>query len=99
LHLTAPSTDFVCRYGGEEFAVVLTNTSLYGGTVVAERFRTAIMEEKWDKRALTISVGVSARNSTMNSPSDLVQAADEALYRAKAAGRNRVVTTGGVPIV
>jgi diguanylate cyclase (GGDEF)-like protein/PAS domain S-box-containing protein len=94
---TARSTDFVCRFGGEEFAVILTNTSLYGGTVVAERFRAAVMDEKWDKRSLTISVGVSARTSTMNGPEDLIQAADEALYRAKNTGRNRVVTTGSIP--
>jgi diguanylate cyclase (GGDEF)-like protein/PAS domain S-box-containing protein len=93
----ARSTDFVCRFGGEEFAVLLTNTSLNGGAVLGERCRSVVMGEKWDRRAVTISVGVATRTSTMETTADLIQAADEALYRAKSQGRNRVVMTGTTP--
>ena len=79
--------DTVARFGGEEFVVVLPNTDLDGAFVLAERFRKAIQGADWDHRAVTVSIGVS---STVGAdPDDLIRAADEALYQAKDAGRNR----------
>ena len=85
--------DLIFRYGGEEFAVILPNTTLNGAFVLAERFRSAVQWAVWDKRAITISVGVASVNETMKSPTDLLQASDHALYHAKRKGRNRISTT------
>jgi len=85
--------DLIFRYGGEEFAVILPNTTLNGAFVLAERFRRAVQWAAWDKRAITISVGVASVNETMKSPTDLLQASDHALYHAKRKGRNRISTT------
>lgn len=95
------SIDLVCRYGGEEFAVLLANTEASGARIVAERCRAAveglrIPHEDSDAGAfVTISVGlcslVPARDAT---PEDLLSAADAALYAAKSAGRNRVSADG-----
>ncbi|QVL34880.1 GGDEF domain-containing protein [Telmatocola sphagniphila] len=90
LQETARSTDFVARYGGEEFAVLLPDTELSGAMVLAERFRRAIASVSWDKRAVTVSVGVSTSTKQTPEASKLVQEADEALYRSKKNGRNRV---------
>jgi two-component system cell cycle response regulator len=89
------SVDIVARYGGEEFIVVLPETSTEGAVTFAERIRERIegrMFESTDHSLLlTTSIGVatfpSARVASME---DLVARADEALYRAKAEGRNRV---------
>ncbi len=87
--------DSVGRYGGEEF-VILTPLSDAAGTVrVAERIRAGIEATKFDTAAgelrLTMSFGVSSRDDGHTRDTEaLLQAADAALYRAKAAGRNRV---------
>ncbi len=88
--------DFVARYGGEEFAILLCHTHLEGARVVAERMRQEVEASplEWDGRviSLTASIGVS---SIVPRPDQdmkgLIQQADEALYTAKRAGRNRVV--------
>lgn len=88
--------DVVARYGGEEFVVVLPETSLAGATIFAERIReyveaTVFAGARGEPLHLTVSVGVSSYPSTMvQSVDDLFARADEALYRAKAEGRNRV---------
>ncbi len=94
LHRT---TDFCARYGGEEFIVVLHDTDLEGGRFVAERLLEAVDAVGIPHRAasatefITISVGVSAVvPTTENSLIEVLQTADKALYRAKAAGRHRV---------
>ena len=90
------SVDVVARYGGEEFVVVLPETSLVGATTFAERIRehvaaTPFAASLGDPLRLTASVGVSSYPSTtVNTVDDLFARADEALYRAKADGRNRV---------
>ncbi|MBW7934194.1 MAG: diguanylate cyclase [Gemmatimonadaceae bacterium] len=90
------SVDVVARYGGEEFVVVLPETSLVGATTFAERIREHVAATPFaaslvEPLRLTASVGVSAYPSaTVNSVDDLFARADEALYRAKADGRNRV---------
>ena len=89
------SVDIVARYGGEEFVVVLPETSTDGAVAFAERLRKSIESHAFDSTGhallLTTSIGVasfpSARVASME---DLVARADEALYRAKADGRNRV---------
>ncbi|WP_454720326.1 MULTISPECIES: GGDEF domain-containing protein [Cupriavidus] len=86
--------DVVGRYGGEEFAVLLPNTAFADAVAVAERIRCAIRAEavSYAGRSITVSasVGVAQAGPASGSADQLVRLADEALYRAKAAGRNRV---------
>ncbi len=91
-------TDLVARWGGEEFAVLETLTEDYRAGVVAEKLRQEV--EKADfgdedvRLKVTISAGVAVFRAGMQRASQLVKRADEALYRAKRSGRNRVVLTG-----
>ncbi|HLW65421.1 MAG TPA: PAS domain S-box protein [Gemmataceae bacterium] len=86
----ARATDIVSRYGGEEIAILLPNTDLDGATALAERFRQAIERENWPRRPVTASFGVATWTESMTGPDQLIAAADQALYRAKERGRNRV---------
>ncbi|MCL5998142.1 MAG: diguanylate cyclase [Chloroflexi bacterium] len=87
--------DALCRYGGDEFVIVLPNTSPQEAYQCAERWRAAVESMIWDlggyKLRTTISMGVAGYPG-MDGPNDtLLVAADQALYAAKASGRNRVV--------
>jgi diguanylate cyclase (GGDEF)-like protein len=88
-------TDFLARYGGEEFCCLLPETGLESASLLAERFRKAIEDLKnlYQDNAVTvtISLGVSETSEAVRSPDELLKKADDALYRAKASGRNRVV--------
>jgi diguanylate cyclase (GGDEF)-like protein len=92
LRNTARATDIPARYGGEEFAVVLPDTDEEGAMVLADRFRAAVEEARWSRRAVTISVGVATRvgEECRCSAETLVADADTALYEAKTRGRNCV---------
>ncbi|MBN2432647.1 MAG: diguanylate cyclase [Acidobacteria bacterium] len=90
--------DLVARYGGEEFAVLLASADANGARQVAETLRQKIEglgidhPDSFISDFVTISIGVaSVLPNAAISPSDLVRAADEALYQAKQSGRNRVV--------
>jgi response regulator RpfG family c-di-GMP phosphodiesterase len=88
-------TDILARYGGEEFALLLPHTSLEGAMVLAEKFRKKaeefVYEDEGHSKRVTASIGVSSyRTHHPSSSSDLVNFADQALYRAKAEGRNQV---------
>ena len=91
-------SDFVARFGGEEFAVLLDASNIQGGLAVAERLRQAIeaMDINTAKGVLkvTASLGVSASNYG-ESARELFQRADGALYVAKRNGRNRVEAAAG----
>lgn len=82
--------DFLARYGGEEFVIILPSTDLTDAIVVAERVRNLVAGSEFPHRKFTISIGV-ARLDVDAGARALVQAADNGLYRAKAAGRNKVV--------
>lgn len=82
--------DSLFRYGGEEFAVMLPATTLRGAMVLGERFRRAVQRASWKNRTVTVSIGAAVVDDAMEEPSDLLQAGDRALYRAKQNGRNRV---------
>lgn len=87
--------DFAARYGGEEFIVMLRGATLKNaGLNIAERIRKAIESAvyEWDgkKIPVTVSVGVSTLHEAENVPDLMVRRADEALYRAKKTGKNRV---------
>lgn len=84
-------TDVCCRYGGEEFGVVLPSTGAAEAALFAERLRKAIEQSRPEERRTTVSIGVAvARGDSPRTVASLVKDADEALYEAKAAGKNRV---------
>lgn len=90
--------DLVARYGGEEFAVILPNADGKGATAVAERLRVAVEQIRLAHvgsvtgRDVTISLGVAATVPVRGAaPRSLIEAADAALYQAKAVGRNQVI--------
>jgi diguanylate cyclase (GGDEF)-like protein len=96
------ATDFACRYGGDEFAVIFTECSVEEATEAAERFAAGLNALRWeyDKSAvrLAASVGVTCTDHFSAADvvhcSEFVSSADSALYRAKRAGGNRVVISG-----
>jgi two-component system cell cycle response regulator len=89
--------DLACRYGGEEFVIVMPETDLHVAGMVAERLRRSIAGEpfsieKGTKRLdVTISIGIATLEIKGEAISDVLKRADQALYRAKNDGRNRVV--------
>jgi diguanylate cyclase (GGDEF)-like protein len=91
------SFELVYRLGGEEFLIVLPGIDLLEGGEVAERLRTAVAQERPAGIPVTISLGVSAARGTQVDYDRLFKAADEALYEAKRAGRNRVVLAPAQP--
>ena len=88
--------DMPVRYGGEEFLAVLPGASRQDAALTAERLRRmveeAVIRDGIQEIHVTVSVGVTAfPNPGVQSEQDLVRQSDEALYRAKESGRNRVV--------
>jgi diguanylate cyclase (GGDEF)-like protein/hemerythrin-like metal-binding protein/PAS domain S-box-containing protein len=87
--------DALGRFGGEEFLVILPETSLQGALVIAERMRTRVKNTKFAEidHSISISIGVAERESN-EVAHDLIKRADEALYRAKNNGRDQVQLAG-----
>lgn len=95
------STDVLCRYGGEEFVVLLPNTGNHEALEIAERIRAVIETTEFSlpgpqRAKVTISIGVAARQCQKTCDANtvgkvLVASADQAVYQAKEAGRNQVV--------
>ncbi|MGZ3410558.1 MAG: diguanylate cyclase, partial [Xanthobacteraceae bacterium] len=89
--------DLACRYGGEEFVVVMPDTDMAVAAAVAERVRRGIATEPFPiedgKRGIqvTISIGIAGLSQSTDKAADILKRADQALYRAKRDGRNRVV--------
>jgi diguanylate cyclase (GGDEF)-like protein len=94
------STDVRCRYGGDEFLIILPDTHVLGAQQVAENLRREIgtlAMVAGDRRvAITASVGVAAASSAETGVTALIERADDALYRAKRSGRNRFCVAGPV---
>lgn len=92
LRYNVRQTDYVGRWGGEEFVVICPQTELEGGVAVAEKLRKSIELFNFDEvKKVTVSIGVSAFEKGYNIQK-ILESADKNLYRAKAAGRNKVVS-------
>ena len=99
LQSNARETDFVTRYGGEEFAIILPNSNAAMATMVAERIRRSVEIHLFTDLLLTmtISAGIATfpDNEKIGDLDELIQAADAALYMAKKEGKNITKTYGG----
>jgi len=89
------SSDIACRYGGEEFIILMPETTLDGAEIVAEMLRTAIKKiviqrEGKAIKNITVSLGVASYPQNGLSRQEVMEAVDKALYRAKQEGRDRV---------
>ena len=94
--------DLVARFGGEELEVLLTDADLPTAQRVAEKLRHAVEALRVQVRGIsiddvTVSIGVASLPDCGDTVDNLLAAADEALYRAKEEGRNRVVTSSVSP--
>jgi diguanylate cyclase (GGDEF)-like protein len=94
LRKEARTEDVICRMGGEEFLVISPDTTLAAATHLGERLRTAIARTRFTSGTVhctgSISVGVAQRDADMLRLDEMIKAADNALYVAKATGRDRV---------
>lgn len=88
-------TDLLYRYGGEELIMIMPETNIEGAIIPVQRLRRMIEEYDFDyngvKSKVTVSIGLTMNYQEFNSPADILKSADEALYKAKESGRNRVV--------
>jgi len=95
--------DLIARIGGDEFVVVMPDASAGVAAAVAERLRKRIAAQPFqlghgiDPLQMTVSIGCASAHGEEEQPESLLKRADEALYRAKRAGRNQVVTAGPSP--
>jgi len=89
------NVDFACRYGGEEFAVILVETGLQEALLTAERIKKNIehlnTNYKGDIIHVTVSIGAVEFPNSSKDVESLIHETDKALYRAKSKGRNRIV--------
>jgi diguanylate cyclase (GGDEF)-like protein len=89
------SSDIIFRYGGEEFAILLRNTQISGAKLLAERMRKSIEDMKFEYDNISLNASVSIGVSELREDDtrlNLIERADELLYKAKENGRNQVVT-------
>jgi diguanylate cyclase (GGDEF)-like protein len=91
------SEDCTARYGGEEFAVLLTGTTGEVANEVAERIRARVESNQFAGRKITLSIGIAEFPNHGETAEEVIANADEALYAAKRAGRNRVMRAGTKP--
>jgi two-component system, cell cycle response regulator len=89
--------DLVCRFGGEEFVVLMPDTYARDAYAIADRLRGQIAESPFElpggsaPLSITVSIGVATSQIVTDTPDSILKRADEALYAAKASGRNRVI--------
>lgn len=94
---TVRGADLACRFGGEEFVVIMPDTTPETAAIVAERLRSMVESRPFSLRGhpsglqVTASIGVATIGPGIETPEQLIKQADRALYQAKNAGRNRVV--------
>jgi diguanylate cyclase (GGDEF)-like protein len=97
LQRNARTSDFVARYGGDEFVAILPDTGVEEAIYIAERLRHAVEISSWRNRAITLTIGAFTSTTACNKDmKTLLEAADKALYRAKQCGRNQAVHAGKV---
>ena len=88
-------TDLLYRYGGEELIMIMPETNIEVAIIPVQRLRRMIEEYDFDyngvKAKVTASIGLTMNYQEFNSPADILKSADEALYKAKESGRNRIV--------
>lgn len=94
-------TDLVCRFGGEEFVVIMPDTRAREAEVIAQRLRQHVQDAAFrlptgEDLSMTISGGVAVSEGPGDSPDSILKRADEALYRAKTEGRNRILLDGAI---
>lgn len=84
------SADVAARYGGEEFSAMLPQTTLSEARLIGERIRERVENAEFPKRQITVSIGIAAYSPFHNTPDEIIEAADKALYQAKRIGKNNV---------
>ena len=92
-------TDLLYRYGGEELIMIMPETNIEGALIPVQRLRRTIEEHDFDyngiKAKVTASIGLTMNYQDFKSSAEILKSADEALYKAKESGRNRVVVYEG----
>ena len=87
---TLRGADVAVRYGGEEFSILLPQTSAEEAEIIGERIREKIESTDFPKRRVTVSIGIASCSKILCTPEKLIAAADDAVYEAKRRGRNNV---------
>lgn len=95
LRTTVRLPDLPARYGGEEFVVLLPESGEESAMGLARRVMQRVATEDWENEPLTVSMGMAAMNESLENGFQLVELADDALYAAKRAGKNRVMAQSG----
>jgi diguanylate cyclase (GGDEF)-like protein len=95
LQTTVRLPDLPARYGGEEFVILLPESGQESALGLARRVMARVALEQWEHAPLTISIGMAAMDGSLKDGYQLVERADEALYAAKHAGKNRIIVYNG----